>query len=109
MTHACATNQSVGDADVITVEKALEMAKHHQLTVSSDDRHSCVLASTMKGIAFTVYGICCSPMPEQVALQQSKTKGNLTLFNKSNPFKFKRVYSALGMCSRQLVLWENLD
>ena len=34
--------QSVGDAHVFTVKKALEMAKHYQTTVASNDRRSCV-------------------------------------------------------------------
>ena len=32
---------SVGDADVLTVKKAIEIAKNHR-TVVSDDRHSCL-------------------------------------------------------------------
>ena len=35
--------QSVSDTDVLTVKKALEMAKHHQTTVLSDNRDILVL------------------------------------------------------------------
>ena len=125
--------QSVGDAHFFTVKKAL-----NQTIVVSNGIDILVLlmyhccCSTMKDIVFAttksvnkkvnveysardirnkqpLTRICCSPMPGQDAPQQSKTKGKLTLFNNSNRFKFKRVCPTLGMCSRHLILWENLD
>ena len=49
--------QSVGDADVLTVQKVIEIAKNHQATVVSDDTNILVLlmyhwCSTMKDIVF---------------------------------------------------------
>ena len=49
--------QSVGDADVLTVQKAIEIAKSHRTTAVSNDTDILVLlmnhwCSTMKDIAF---------------------------------------------------------
>lgn len=49
---------SVGDTDLLTVKKVLEMAKHHQATVTSDNTDIFVLlmyhkCSTIKRIVFT--------------------------------------------------------
>ena len=49
---------SVGDTDLLTVKKVLEMAKHHQTTVTSDNTDIFVLlmyhkCSTIKRIVFT--------------------------------------------------------
>ena len=49
---------SVGDTDLLTIKKVLEIAKHHQTTVTSDNTDIFVLlmyhwCSTIKGIVFT--------------------------------------------------------